>query len=252
MQYFGKYDLGFDKEFLTESYLYVNKEDEEEISIEEFEELIKNRKLKKKNIAGTVIMYNPFVYPLGYDQKKSLVYQEYDKFGEFDELKIEREITLFKPLVKQFPGQLIEIKYLFNLNSHNIDTPERLASLNQDTELLTSGQYTIFDKEMNYLDIPNIVIYGKFVHFAWGTKINKKEFDYIYYYAEELYNKCIQMQKKVCFVYKRTTQMAYAIEHLQFLHPIGVGRYKSRMVPALKNLYAQYPPKSVFFDDVTL
>ncbi|MCK5293167.1 MAG: hypothetical protein KAJ49_00840, partial [Arcobacteraceae bacterium] len=90
MQYFGKYDVGFGKEFLVESYLYVNKEAEEDISIEAFEELIKNKKLKKKNIAGSVFMYNPFVYPLGYDQKKDLQMQEYDKFGEFDELKIER------------------------------------------------------------------------------------------------------------------------------------------------------------------
>ena len=252
MQHFGKYDLGFDKEFLVESYLYVNKEGEDDISVEDFEELIKNKKLKKKNIAGTVIMYNPFVYPLGYDQKKDLKMQDYDKFGEFDELKIEREITLFKPLVKKYEGQLIEMRYLFNLNTHNIDTSEKLMALNQDAELLNSNQYTVFHKEMNYHDIPNMTINGKFVHFAWGTKINKKEFVYIYNYAKEMYDKCVQMQKKVCFNFKRTTQMPYAIEHLQFLHPIGVGRYKNRMVPALKNMYATNPPQSVFFDDVTL
>ncbi|HIP11387.1 MAG TPA: hypothetical protein EYG97_02530 [Arcobacter sp.] len=252
MQHFGKYDLGFDKEFLVENYLYVNKEGEEDISVEEFEALIKTRKLKKKNTAGTIFMYNPFIYPLGYDEKKDLKMQDYDKFGEFDELKIEREITLFKPLVKKYEGQLIEMKYLYRLNTHNIDTPEKLEALNQDSELLNSGQHTIFSKEMNYLDVPNMVINGKFVHFAWGTKINKKEFTYIFYYAKDIYDKCIQMQKKVCFNFKRSTQKAYAIEHLQFLHPIGVGRYKSRMVPALKNMYSTNPPQSVFFDDVTI
>lgn len=252
MQYFGKYDVGFGKEFLVESYLYVNKDGEDDISVEMFEELIKNKKLKKKNIAGTVFMYNPFVYPLGYDQKKDLQMQEYDKFGEFDELKIEREITLFKPLVKGYEGQLIEIRNLFNLNSHNIDTPEKLVALNQDTELLNSQQLTIFDQDMNYHDVPNMDINGKFVFFAWGTKINKKEFHYIYVYAKAIYDKCVQMQKKVLFIYKRSTQKPYAIEHLHFLHPVGVGRYKSRMVPALKNAFATNPPQSVFFDDVTL
>ena len=250
MQYFGKYELGFEKEFLVESYLYINKKDEE-ISVEEFEELIKTKKLKKKNIAGTIFMYNPFVYPLGYDQKKDLVMQDYDKFDEFDELKIEREITLFKPNLKDYEGQLVEIKNLFNLNTHNIDTSEKLMAMNQDAELLNSNQYTVFDRK-NYHDVPTMTINGKFVFFAWGTKINKKEFIYIFNYAQSVYDKCIQMQKKVCFVYKRTTQMPYAIEHLQFLHPVGVGRYKSRMVPALKNLFSKNPPVSVFFDDVTL
>ncbi|MCK5293949.1 MAG: hypothetical protein KAJ49_04805, partial [Arcobacteraceae bacterium] len=91
----------------------------------------------------------------------------------------------------------------------------------------------------------------KFVFFAWGTKINKKEFLYIYNYAQSIYDKCVQMQKKVCFVFKRTTQKPYAIEHLQFLNPVGVGRYKSRMVPALKNVFSTNPPQSVFFDDIT-
>ena len=61
MQFFGRYDTKFDEEFLVESYLYFNKEDEE-LSEDEFRQLIKTQKLKKKNIAGTIFMYSPFYF----------------------------------------------------------------------------------------------------------------------------------------------------------------------------------------------
>ena len=72
MQFFGKYDTRFDREFLTESYLYFN-EDDQELSPSEFEKLIKSKKDKKKNIVGTIFMYSPFYYPYGYDEKKKLL-----------------------------------------------------------------------------------------------------------------------------------------------------------------------------------
>ena len=74
MQYFGNYELGFDKEFLTQSYLYVPYEDEV-LSVKEFKSKIKTQKDKKKNIMGTIVMYNPFIYPIGYDENKFLSQQ---------------------------------------------------------------------------------------------------------------------------------------------------------------------------------
>ena len=87
MQFFGKYDTRFDREFLVESYFYFNEENEE-LEPKEFEQLIKNRKLKKKNIAGTIFMYNPFYYPHGYDEKKKLTDQGFEFDGEFQSLKM--------------------------------------------------------------------------------------------------------------------------------------------------------------------
>ena len=252
MQYFGNYELGFDKEFLTQSYLYVPKEDEE-ISVKEFKALIKTQKDKKKNIAGTVIMYNPFVYPKGYDDKKFLSAQDYDFDQGFVELKLEREITLIKHALVQtdsYNGKLIEIKFLFNLNTNNIDRTEVLMAFNADAELLNTTQLTIFHKEYNYMDIANETINGKFVFLAWGHKINKKEFLYINDYAKAYYDKCVQSQKNLVYVFRKSTKAPYAIEHLQFLHPVQSGRFSSNMPDAIKNVFKEFPAKPSAFDDL--
>jgi len=253
MQYFGNYEIGFDKEFLTQSYLYVPYEDEI-LDVKEFKAKIKTQKEKKKNIAGTIIMYNPFVYPIGYDDKKFLSDQDYDFDQGFVELKIEREMTLIKHALVQtdsYKGKLIEIKFLFNLNTNNIDRTEVLISFNADAELLNTNQLTVFHREFNYMDVANETINGKFVFLAWGHKINTKEFLYINDYAKSYYDKCVQSQKKIAFVYRKTTKDAYAVEHLQFLHPIQSGRFSSNMPAAIRNVFKQYPPAPAAFDDTS-
>ena len=250
MQFFGKYDTRFDSEFLVESYFYFNKE-EESLSTLEFEELIKNNKLKKNNIVGTIFMYNPFYYPLGYDEKKKLSQQDFEFDGEFHELQIQREMTLFKQKIKNYEGKIIEIKFLFNLNIRNIDTDEILMTMNTDVETLNSSQLTRYDQAMNYKDVNNLAINGKFVLFAWGNKINDKEFIYIHEYAKSIYNKCLQMQKNVIFVYKRSTRKEYAQENLHFLHPIGMGRFKDRMPHAFETVFKTIPPVCAAFDDLS-
>jgi len=252
MQYFGNYEEAFDREFLTESYLYVPKEDEE-LTVKEFKSLIKTQKDKKKNIAGTVIMYNPFIYPMGYDDNKFLSQQDFDFDQGFVELKIEREVTLLKQSLVQtdsYDGKLIEIKFLFNLNTNKIDRSEVLMAFNKDAELLNTNQLTVYHKEYNYMDIQNTTINGKFVFFAWGHKINKKEFLYINDYAEAYYMKCVQAQKKIAFVFRKTTKSPYAIEHLQFLELVQTGRFSTNMPLAVKKVFSQYPPVPAAFDDL--
>jgi hypothetical protein len=247
MQFFGKYDTKFGHEFLTQSYLYFGSED---ISALEFEKLIKTQKLRKKNIVGTIILYNPFYYPIGYNPKQSLAQQNFNFDDDFCELAIEKEITLFKNSIVNYPNKIVEIKYLFNLNTHNIDTSEKLISLDSDLEILNTNQLTIYAKDLNYQDTNNFTIDGKFVFFAWGNKLNKKEFLYIYDYAQTIYDKTIQMQKKISYIYKQSSKEQFAIENLQFLHPIQTGRFKSNMPLAIKKLFSTNPPLPTQFEDI--
>ena len=250
MQFFGKYDTNFGEEFLVESYLYFKKDDEDDLSVEEFEQLIKNKKLKKQNIAGTIFMYSPFYFPIGYHEKKTLTSQDFDFDSGLQMLKIEREIALFRAHIKGYKGQIIEIRTLFNLNMKKIDHLDILMKLNEDAELLNSSQLTHFDKSLNYIDVGNLTINGKFVFFAWGHKINPNEFLYLYNYAKSIYDKCVQMQKKISFIYKRSTQLEYAKTHLHFLHPNDAGKFTFRMPDSLEKVFETKPPKCAAFDDI--
>ena len=249
MQCFGKYETHFEEEFLVESYLYFNK-DEEELSIEEFEQLIKNQKLKKKNIAGTIFMYNPYYYPLGYDNQKTLRSQDFDFDRGFYNISIEKEIAMFRASIKEYEGQLIQIRTLFNLNIKKIDVSTILVSLNDDTEKLNTSQFTKFQKEANYIDVNNLTLNGKFVFFAWGHKINQNEFVNIHSYAKSIYDKAVQMQKKVAFMFRKSTQAPYAIENLQFLHPLDGAKLTYRMPEALAKVFSTNPPLPSDFNDI--
>ncbi len=124
-------------------------------------------------------------------------------------------------------------------------------SFNADCELLNTNQFTIYHKEYNYHDVANMNLNGKFIFFAWGHKINKKEFLYINDYAKAMYDKAVQMQKKIAFVFRKSTREQYAIEHLQFLHPIQTGRFSSNMPSAVKKCFSSVPPLPSAFDDIS-
>ena len=78
--------------------------------------LIKNKKLKKKNIAGTIFMYSPFHTPVGFIENKTLYSQDFDFDARFHHIQIQREIPMFRASIKGYEGQLVEIRTLFNLN----------------------------------------------------------------------------------------------------------------------------------------
>lgn len=249
MQYFGEYGTKFDEDFLTSSYLYIPYNGET-IDVSEFKELIKNKKLIKKNIAGTIFFYNPFVYPLEYDYKKRLAQQEFDFNQGFVELKVENEFTTLKPSLKQYKGKLIEVKYLFNLITNNIDTSKKLMCLDEDCEVLNTQQLTFYDKAFNFQDVPNMNIHGKFVFFAWGNKISAKEFSYIHKYAKNIYDKCVQMKKNVVFIYRKTSSKEVAIKNLQFIHPNVTGRFKSNIKRAIEDVFLNSKPVCGEFMDL--
>ena len=70
MQYFGELQTKYEEVFLTRSYMYFNREDEEEITAKDLKQKIKTAKDRKKNIIGTVYMYNPIITPMGFDTTK--------------------------------------------------------------------------------------------------------------------------------------------------------------------------------------
>jgi hypothetical protein len=249
MQYFAKYDTNFGEEFLSEGYFYLPNEDET-LTIEEFETLIKTKKDKKRNIAGTIFMYNPYAYPKGYNNLKSLTAQEFDFDQGFVEVEVERELTMFKHAFSdEYRGKLIEVRYLFNLNIKDIDKGELLEQFNMDLHKLHSSQLTVFDRDLNYIDTHNLFINGKFVYFAWGHKISNKGAGAIKQYAHDIYEKCVQMQKKVAYSYRASMGKEYAIEHIQFLHPIQSGRFKSNMPYTLQEIFKTNPPSVQVFKD---
>lgn len=249
MQYFGRYETNFGEEFLCEGYVYLPNEDEK-LSVKEFEALIKTTKDKKKNIAGTIFMYNPYVYPKGYNRLKSLTAQEFDFDQGFCEIECEREMTMYKHAFSDdYKGKIIEIRYLFNLNIENVDRDSLLEQFNTDVQRLVSTQLTIFDRDLNYVDVHNLHINGKFVYFAWGHKISNKGYVFIKQYAHDIFNKCVQMQKKIAYAYRATTGEQYAVEKIQFMHPTQSGRFKSNMPHTLKEVFKTLPPTPQVYMD---
>jgi len=145
-------------------------------------------------------------------------------------------------------GKLVEIKNLFNLNEQNIDASQLLMKFNADLETYNSSQNTEFDRDIMYLDAQNIIPAGKFVFFAWGEKINSREFPYINDYAKLIYDRTIQMGKKVAFVYKKEKTLEGSIELLQFASPVQYSKYKHAISHSIKKSFEHFPPITVAYE----
>ena len=243
MQYFGTIETKYEEIFLTQSYMYFNVEGEE-ITANEFKEKIKTTKDRKKNIVGTVFLYNPIVTPMGFDSNKYLLEQEFEDFDKLIELKAETYITVFKQAMREScKGKIVEIKNLFNLIENHIDVPSLLTKFNQDLEKYNSAQNTEFDRDIMYVDAANFIPAGKFVLFCWGEKIKEKEFPYINEYAKTIYQNALKLGKKVVYVYKKEKSEAGAIEYLQFSNPMQNSKYKNSISSAIKKAFEEFPPK---------
>lgn len=242
MQYFGIIETKYEEIFVTSSYMYFGAEDEV-ITPKELKAKIKSAKERKKNIIGTVFIYNPVVTPVGYDSNNYLLDQSFDSFGDMVELKAETYITIFKQAMREScAGKIVEIRNLFNLNEDNIDVASLLSKFNEDLEIYTSAQNTEFEREIMYLDAANLIPSGKFVFFAWGDKINSKEFPNISEYAKVLYENSVKLGKKVAFVYKREKTEQGAIDYLQFSNPLQNPKVKRAITEAIKKSFNQFPP----------
>ncbi|OCL85843.1 hypothetical protein [Arcobacter porcinus] len=246
MQYFGEIQTKYEEVFLTQSYMYFG---EDEITAKELKELIKTKDSRKKNIIGTVFLYNPVVTPIGFDSNKFLLDQNFDNFDELIELKSETYITSFKQAFKdKCAGKIVEIKNLFNLVEPNIDSSILLSKFNEDLEKYYSNQNTEFEREIMYLDPRNTPFYGKFIFFCWGDKLNAKEFPNIFDYAKNIYDNCIKMGKKVAFTYKKERSVDESIKYLQFSHPFQNIKNKSQIEFAIKRAFDTFPPLPAFYE----
>lgn len=242
MQYFGIIETKYDEIFLTQSYMYFN-EDDEVITAKELKEKIKTAKDRKKNIIGTIFLYNPLVTPVGFDSNKYLLEQNFEDFGKMIELKGETYITIFKQAMRAHcKGKIVEIRNLFNLIEKNIDISVLLDKFNSDLESYNSFQSTEFEREIMYQDAANLIPAGKFVYFCWGDKIKEKEFPYINDYARLLYDNSMKLGKKVAFVYKKEKTKDGAIEYLQFSNPMQNHKYKNPIIAAIKKSFEEFPP----------
>lgn len=248
MQYFGTIETKYEEIFLTESYMYFNVGDEE-ITVKELKEKIKTTKDRKKNIVGTIFLYNPLVTPVGFDSNKYLLEQDFEEFGKMIELKGETYITVFKQAMRNnCEGKIVEIKNLFNLIEKNIDVPVLLEKFNNDLESYNSYQTTQFDRDIMYLDVANIIPSGKFVFFCWGDKIKEKEFPYINDYAKTLYENTMKLGKKVVYVYKKEKTEQGAIDYLQFSNPMQNHKYKNSIINSIKRAFEEFPPTPTSYE----
>lgn len=148
-------------------------------------------------------------------------------------------------LKHQYEGKLVAIKYLFNYNRE--DFTQKLPILDEieaDIEKLKSSQLTRHDKHLNYQDIPNIAINGKFVFLGMGHKF-EREHTMIPYYAISLVQQIQKLGKEIVFIYDRNFDEDEALKIAYFLSPLMQGKYKEKMAQALKEVFSTTPPKRV-------
>ena len=171
MQLFGKFSTNFDMDYLVEEYMYINENEDEKITVDDLKNLLKK---KRKTVAGTVFLYNPEVSPLGYKMSRFLQEDGFDKYDEFVPLnETPKEYILNAAFKEHYKGKLIEIRYLFSYNRENIEPTPILEEFDADLDKINSSQLTRYDKQLNYIDIPNIRLSGKFVFFGMGNKYDR-------------------------------------------------------------------------------
>lgn len=243
MQYFGTFETKYEEVFLTSSYMYFNHDEEDILTAKDLKAKLKTNKDRKKNIIGTVYLYNPVVTPVGFDSNTFLLDQDFDAWGDMVEIKAETYITVFKQaMAESCKGKIVEIRNMFNLVEGHIDASSLLMKFNDDLEKYNSAQNTEFERDIMYLDAANLIPSGKFVYFAWGDKINEKEFPYISEYANALYENVIKLGKKAAYVYKKEKTQNGAINYLQFSNPMQNIKMKNSIANAIKKSFDTFPP----------
>ncbi len=238
MQAFGRFYTGFEIEYLVEHYIYIEDENGK-ITADELKDKLKKR---RKNIAGTIVLYNPTLSPIGYNNNSDLQEQGFVFDDSFQELNFDKYCNLFSSSIKDgYEGKLIEIKYLFNLNRADIEPTPALEDFESDLDGYNSSQLTRFDKQNNYIDVPNIRLNGKFVFFATGHRHNKHHKNIISY-AQRVASQAKLLGKEVVFLHDNSLNEQDSLKAANFLSLIVPGKAKDSRISGFKRAFKTNPP----------
>jgi len=239
MQIFGKYSTNFDMDYLVEHYIYLNENDEDRITTDDLQNMLKK---KRKTVAGTIILYNPETSPVGFKLSRFLQDDGFDEYDEFVSLNEDAmSFVINAGLKKEYKGKLVEIKYLFNLNRENIQPTPILEEFDADLDKFNSNQLTRYDKELNYLDVPNIRLSGKFVFFGCGHKYDRHH-KAIIAYARALSAQVQKLDKNIVFMHDNNYDADEALEIAYFLSPLATGKAKEKRANGFKDAFRTNPP----------
>ena len=242
MQVFGKFSTNFDMDYLVEEYMYINESEEEKITVADVENMLKK---KRKNVAGTVFLYNPEVSPVGYKMSHFLQNDGFDKYDEFVPLnETQKDYILNAGFKEHYKGKLIEIRYLFNYNRENIEPTPILEEFDADLDKMSSSQFTRYDRKLNYIDIPNIRLSGKFVFFGMGNKYDRHH-KAIINYATTLSAHVNKLDKNIVFMYDNNYDPDECIERAYYLSPYAGGKAREIRANGVKAIFKTLPPQRV-------
>jgi hypothetical protein len=242
MQIFGKFMTNFDMDYLSEHYIYVSGDEDEKISVADLEAMLKK---KRKSVCGTIFLYNPEHSPVGYKMSHFLQEDGFDQYGEFVALNEDPlSYVINAGLKKEYRGKLVEIKYLFSYNRANIAPTPIIEEFDADLDKLTSEQLTRYDRNLNYLDIPNIRLSGKFVFFGMGSNYDRHH-KAIIAYARGLSAQVQKLDKTVVFLHDRNYDADEALERAYFIDPNATGKMREIRANAFKEVFKTVPPQII-------
>ncbi len=242
MQLFGKFSTKFDMDYLVEHYIYINESEDEKITLDDLERMLKK---KRKHVAGTIFLYNPQESPAKYKMSRFLQKDGFDKYDEYVALNESPRMYILNAALKGgYKGKLIEIRYLFNYNRENIEPTPILEEFDADLDKLNSMQLTRYDRALNYIDIPNIRLTGKFVFFGMGHKYDRHHKNIIAY-ARALSKHINKLDKAVVFMHDNNYDEDECRQVPYFLSPFATGKMHKKRADALKDLFKSTPPQVV-------
>jgi len=187
-------------------------------------------------------LFNPTISPVGYDLDSSLEEQGFEFDDTYHELNFNDMMNLFSKSIRDgYRGKLIEIKYLFNLNKANIEPTPILEELDADLDRYSSGQFTRYDKKLNYQDYLTMSLNGKFVYFGSGHKYDRHHKEIITY-ARNIAAQAVKLGKEVYFTHDNNYDPDECVDFAYFLSPLAAGKIKEKRINAFKNAFRNYPP----------
>ena len=242
MQTFGKFLTNFDMDYLGEHYIYIRAEEDEKITVEDLEAMLQK---KRKTVCGTIFLYNPEHSPLGYKMSRFLQNDGFDEYGKFVALNPDPlSFVINAGLKKEYRGKLVEIKYLFSYNRENIAPTPIIEEFDADLDKLTSEQLTRYDRNLNYLDVANLRLSGKFVFFGMGSNYDRHH-KAIKAYARGLSAHVQKLDKTVVFIYDRNYTYEEALARAYFIDPNATGKMKDIRANAFKEVFKTNPPQVI-------